>query len=42
MKETIIPQNQTVRREAKVTNISRQWLRIPVGSMNMWREAGQN
>ena len=42
MKELIIPQDQTVRREATVTNISRQWLRIQDGSMNMWREAGQN
>ena len=42
MNEPIIPQNQTVRKEATVTNISRQWLRIQVGSMNMWREAGQN
>ena len=37
MKEPIIPQDQTVRGEATATNTSRQWLRIPVGSMNMWR-----
>ena len=42
MKEPIIPQNQTVRKEATVTNISRQWLRIQDGNMNMWRETGQN
>ena len=42
MKESIIPQDQTVRGEATATNTSRQWLRIPVGNMNMWREAGQN
>ena len=41
MKEPITPQDQTVGGEATVTNISRQWLRIQVGSMNMWREAGQ-
>ena len=34
--------SRTVRGEATATNTSRQWLRIPVGSMNMWREAGQN